>query len=62
MKVDILCVDDSGLRAMEHRKSLEKEWSIEELHDVKFPFFLQWFDDWKRRASRSTNDESLRGC
>jgi hypothetical protein len=62
MKANTQCVDDSGSRSLKHRKSLEKEWSNEELHDVQFPFFLRWLDDWKRRASRSTNEESVPSC
>ena len=32
-------------------------WLIEELHGVQFPFFLQWFDDWKHRASEPNNPD-----
>jgi response regulator receiver domain-containing protein len=33
------------------------QWLIEELRDVHFPFFVEWFDDWKRRAADATNNE-----
>ncbi len=26
-------------------------WLLDELQDVHFPFFTEWFDDWKRRRS-----------
>jgi CheY-like chemotaxis protein len=26
-------------------------WLLDELRDVHFPFFTEWFDDWKRRRS-----------
>jgi len=61
MKANSQCVDDSGSRSLKHPKNLEKG-SKEALRDVQLPFFLRWLDDWKRRASRSTNEESVRGC
>ena len=33
--------------------SSKAQWLIEELQDIHFPFFEEWFDDWKRRASES---------
>jgi hypothetical protein len=33
------------------------QWLIGELQDVDFPFFVKWFEDWKRRVSASKNDQ-----
>jgi hypothetical protein len=77
MKAHVLCVDNNGSRSMEHRKGSEDaafvvpdachetraaDLLVEESHGVQSPFFLQWLDDWKRRASESTNDEPLHTC
>jgi Response regulator receiver domain len=39
-------IDESEFSAKAH-------WLIEELQDIHFPFFEEWFDDWKRRRSES---------
>ena len=43
--VDVI-IDESEFSTKAH-------WLIEELQDIHFPFFEEWFDDWKRRSSES---------
>ena len=31
-------------------------WLIEELREVRFPMFVEWFEAWKERSSRSEED------
>lgn len=38
------------------------QWLIGELQDVDFPFFVKWFDDWKRRAFRSEKPPEINVC
>jgi len=37
----------------EHDFDARAQWLIEELDGGQFPFFQQWFDDWKRRTSEA---------
>ena len=34
-------------------------WLIEELREIRFPMFVEWFEAWKERSS-STGENALR--
>lgn len=31
-------------------------WLIEELHEMRFPLFVEWFDEWKQRSNANKAD------
>ncbi len=36
---------------------MRAQWLIEETHGFQYPFFQEWFDDWKRRTTESKNSD-----
>ena len=48
-------IDEAGFDAMGH-------WLIEELHELRFPLFVQWFEDWKRSRTQRSNEGSVHTC
>ena len=48
--VDVV-IDESTFSAMGH-------WLIEELRQVRFPLFVEWFEEWKQRRPSADSEDT----
>jgi len=53
-QVDVV-IDESTFSTMGH-------WLVEELREVRFPLFVEWFEDWKQRHPSGDSKDTLRVC
>ena len=45
-------IDDSEFNQKAH-------WLIDRLQDIHYPFFMEWFSEWKRRGAGSSVNETV---
>ena len=53
-RVDVV-IDESTFSSMGH-------WLIEELREVRFPLFVEWFEEWKQRQRSADSEDTSRVC
>jgi len=53
-QVDV-AIDESTFPTMGH-------WLVEELREVRFPLFVEWFVEWKQRRPSVDSKDTLRVC
>jgi hypothetical protein len=53
-QVDVV-IDEAGFEAI-------GRWLIGELHEVRFPLFVQWFEDWKQSRIQSSGETAVHTC